>query len=100
MRVKLLEAMACGTPVVTTARGASGMLVHDGQEYLRAESAEEFAERAVRLASEPGLRQALAEAARRYVEREHAIAVQGERRERIWAAALARELGRVPARRG
>ncbi|HLF57167.1 MAG TPA: glycosyltransferase, partial [Thermoanaerobaculia bacterium] len=88
MRVKHLEAMACGCPIVTTALGMSGIAAADGREYLQAESAEELVDGALRLAGDAALRARLASSARELVARDHAPAVQGERRERIWAAVL------------
>jgi polysaccharide biosynthesis protein PslH len=41
-RVKILEAWAAGTPVVSTRLGAEGLPVRDGEHLLLADSAEEF----------------------------------------------------------
>lgn len=43
-RLKILEAMAAGVPVVSTALGAEGLDVQDGQNILIAETAEDFCE--------------------------------------------------------
>jgi glycosyltransferase involved in cell wall biosynthesis len=43
-RLKILEAMAAGVPVVSTALGAEGLDVEDGKNILIAETAEEFCE--------------------------------------------------------
>jgi glycosyltransferase involved in cell wall biosynthesis len=91
MRVKLLEAMAAGCPVVSTGLGMSGIAAPPGEAYLRAESAEEVVGAAVALAAAPERGAALAAAARAVVERDHGIAAQAERRERIWATMLAGE---------
>ena len=42
-RLKILEAMALGTPVVATAKGAEGLDVRHGEHLLIADSADEFA---------------------------------------------------------
>jgi sugar transferase (PEP-CTERM/EpsH1 system associated) len=41
-RLKILEAMAAGTPVVSTALGAEGLAISPGRDILLAETAEEF----------------------------------------------------------
>ena len=41
-RLKVLEAMAAGVPVVSTARGAEGLAVRNGENILLRESSEEF----------------------------------------------------------
>jgi sugar transferase (PEP-CTERM/EpsH1 system associated) len=67
-RLKILEAMALGTPVVATAKGAEGLEVVDGQHLLLADEPAAFAERAVRLLRDPALRRLLATNARALVE--------------------------------
>jgi glycosyltransferase involved in cell wall biosynthesis len=71
MRVKILEAMAMGVPVVTTTVGAEGIRVVPETHLLIADDAAAFADAAVRLLSDPALRarlrvQAHALAAARY----------------------------------
>jgi glycosyltransferase involved in cell wall biosynthesis len=85
----LLEAMACGCPVVSTRLGVSGIPVRDSRDVLLAESIEEFVAAARTLAEDRELAARIGEAGRQLVERQHGLSVQGERRERIWAAALA-----------
>jgi sugar transferase (PEP-CTERM/EpsH1 system associated) len=60
-RLKILEAMALGTPVVATAKGAEGLDVQPGTHLLVANSAEEFAQMVLRLLKEPDLRHQLVE---------------------------------------
>jgi glycosyltransferase involved in cell wall biosynthesis len=59
-RLKILEAMALGTPVVATSKGAEGLDARTGEHLLIADSAGDFAESTVRLLKEAGLRQQLA----------------------------------------
>jgi glycosyltransferase involved in cell wall biosynthesis len=64
-RLKILEAMALGTPVITTKKGAEGLNVEDGRHLLIADDPDEFARQTIRLLNDPDLRQHLsAEAAR------------------------------------
>lgn len=60
-RLKILEAMALGTPVITTTKGAEGLGAKHGKSVLIADEPEEFAAAVVRLFKEPGLRRYLAE---------------------------------------
>jgi glycosyltransferase involved in cell wall biosynthesis len=71
MRVKILEAMAVGLPIVTTTVGAEGIRVVPDTHLLIADDAAAFADATVRLLSDPALRarlrnQAHALAAARY----------------------------------
>ncbi|MFN8487859.1 MAG: glycosyltransferase [Caldilineaceae bacterium] len=66
-RIKILEAMALGTPVVATAKGAEGLDVQPGEQLLLADTPEAFAQAIIRLCKEPGLRQQLANQARRMI---------------------------------
>ena len=68
---KVLEAMACETPVVASPQAAGGLNARHGQELLVAESPEEFSSAVLSLLADPGIRRTLGRAARKYVERQH-----------------------------
>jgi glycosyltransferase involved in cell wall biosynthesis len=63
-RLKILEAMASGIPVVSTTVGAEGLGMIPGTHLLVADDAEAFAESLARLLHDDELRHRLAEAAR------------------------------------
>lgn len=67
-RLKILEAMALGTPVVATSKGAEGLQVTHGEHLIVADDAETFALRTVELLDNPDLRSRLAAGARCLVE--------------------------------
>jgi glycosyltransferase involved in cell wall biosynthesis len=67
-RVKILEALALGVPVVSTTLGAEGLDLMPGREILLADEAERFADQVVRLLTDGVARDALAEAGRAAVE--------------------------------
>ena len=67
-RLKILEAMALGTPVVSTSKGAEGLAVVDGVHILLADDPQSFARCTVRLLQDVELRRQLAGNARRLVE--------------------------------
>jgi polysaccharide biosynthesis protein PslH len=69
-RLKILEAWAAGTPVVSTTIGAEGLPVRDGQHLLIADGALQFAEAVERLLACSDLRESLAVAGRLLLERE------------------------------
>ena len=70
-RLKILEAMALGRPVVSTTVGAEGIEVTSGRDILLADEAGAFAEAVARLLTEDRLWDAVAQAARRFVEAHH-----------------------------
>lgn len=70
-RLKVLEAMAAGTPVVSTSFGIAGIDAAEGREVLVAESAEALAAAAARLLLDRRLAVGISGAARRLVERRY-----------------------------
>jgi glycosyltransferase involved in cell wall biosynthesis len=58
-RVKVLEAMAMGVPVVSTTLGCEGLDVHDGRTALLGDSDELLADAVVRALTQPALRRTL-----------------------------------------
>jgi glycosyltransferase involved in cell wall biosynthesis len=70
-RIKILEAMALGTPVVSTSKGAEGLEVTPGEDILIADTAQEYLEAILRLVDAPELRTHLARNARQLVVRKY-----------------------------
>jgi len=66
-RLKILEAMALGTPVVSTTLGAAGIGVKHGETALIADGPDEFAECVLQLLKAPELREKIVRNARDYV---------------------------------
>jgi glycosyltransferase involved in cell wall biosynthesis len=67
-RLKILESMALGTPVVATSKGAEGLDAVDGQDILIADDPTAFADKLIALMRSPELRARLAAGGRRLVE--------------------------------
>lgn len=67
-RLKILEAMALGTPVVSTSKGAEGLEVTHDENILIADESAEFAGAVLRLLGDEALRAKLAANGRRLVE--------------------------------
>ncbi len=66
-RIKILEAMAFGRPVVSSRLGAEGLDVTNGEDILLADSPEDFATAIARLRADQALWQRLVNNARRLV---------------------------------
>jgi len=64
MKIKVLEAMAYGVPVLSNAEGLEGIAFADGVHGFRAESDDEFIETMVGLLRDPELRQSVVRPAR------------------------------------
>jgi glycosyltransferase involved in cell wall biosynthesis len=60
VRVKILEAMAMGVPVISTSVGCEGLAVRDGEHLLVADTPEAIAAAGARLIGDPALAQRLA----------------------------------------
>lgn len=71
MKVKVMESMAYGVPVVTTWEGVEGIDYQNGQDCWVAESDEELAARVCRLLENIAERQQMREAARSLIEQRY-----------------------------
>lgn len=85
MRVKILDAMALGLPVVTTPVGCEGICLQDGHDALVAAEPKHFADAVARLLLDPSERTALGKSGRALVESAYS-----------WSSVLA-ELDRILA---
>jgi glycosyltransferase involved in cell wall biosynthesis len=69
---KVLEAMACGAPVVASRQAISALAVQPGRDVLMTDDAETSADAVLALLDAPERRQQLGRAGRAYVETNHA----------------------------
>lgn len=83
MRVKMVEMMASGLPIVSTSRGAEGNEAVPGEHYLAADNAEDFAAAVVRLLRDEQERRRLSERARAFVADFYALEQTGLKLERL-----------------
>ncbi len=70
-RLKILEAMAMGVPIVSTEAGCQGIDVVDGKHLLIAKNEDEFIKKVIEILLNPQKGQVLAEIARKLVEQEY-----------------------------
>jgi glycosyltransferase involved in cell wall biosynthesis len=70
-RLKILESLAVGTPVIATSKGAEGLSLVPERDYLLADSPPEFAAQILRLLEDPVLRTRLSEQGRKIVGQEY-----------------------------
>lgn len=66
---KILEALACGVPMVSTTLGNEGIGAEPGMEILLADKEEAFAKAVVSVLNDPELRGAVSKAGRAFIER-------------------------------
>jgi polysaccharide biosynthesis protein PslH len=74
VRIKVLEALGAGLPVVTTGDGVSGLPLTDDREVLIANEPDAFTERVERVARDETLRTRLRDAGYAYLEASHSRA--------------------------
>lgn len=94
-RLKILESMALGRPVVSTRLGAEGLDVSDGDDIVLADSAAAMADAIGGLVRDAERRRAIARSARALVERSYDWDDIAERQLGIFEELAARPNGRV-----
>lgn len=97
MGLTLLEAMACGTPVICSRVGAMPEFVHDGETGFVFDSVPHLTDLLTRFATDPGLSDRMGAKARRAVDREFDLRVCGAKLNTIYRNLLAG--GRAATRR-
>ena len=81
---KVLEAMACGTPVVSTPKAVSAINVKSEEEIFLGATPEAFAQAVLRLLNNPQLCQRVGKAGQNFVEQNHRWDNIGEQLENIY----------------
>ena len=85
-RLKILEAMAAGVPVISTRLGAEGIEALDRQTILLADTAADMASAIRALINEPGFGNKLSDAARLLVQTQYDWRVVGEKLAQVYQA--------------
>lgn len=78
-RLKVLESLALGTPVVSTTKGVEGLAVAAGHDVLLADDAESFARQVLEVLNDPVLADRLSAAGRDLVRRHYTWDAIGDR---------------------
>jgi len=86
-QLKMLEAMAAGTPVVATSLSAQGLGMIDGEHLLIADEPVSMSMAVLRLLDDPALARRLADAAHRRVAAQFGWAESNAELERLWLRA-------------
>jgi glycosyltransferase involved in cell wall biosynthesis len=68
IRIKILEAMSMGIPVVSTSVGCEGIPGKNGTDFMIADSAEEFAHAVIKILSDPAYGANMGNSARQFIE--------------------------------
>ena len=89
-RLKILEAMAAGLPVISTRVGAEGLELVPGEHYIAADEPEAMADALVAWIRDPRPARAMAERSRAFVLDRYDWDTLAERLERVWFACLGR----------
>jgi polysaccharide biosynthesis protein PslH len=83
-RLKILEAMSMGKPIVSTPEGAEGLEVVDGRDLLLASDPQQFAAKVKQILDDPQLARTLGQNARKLVEDRYGWAASVGRLEKFY----------------
>lgn len=89
-RLKILEALAAGLPVVSTRVGAEGLHLRPGQDLVVVEGIDEMAAALVEAIRHPGPIHAMADSGRRLVRERYDWDVLADKLERVWEECVTR----------
>ncbi len=89
---KVLEALACGRPVVATPQAVGGLAVQPEQDLLIAEDPVQYAKAIISVLIDPQLQAKLGQAGRRYVELYHPWPAAVDRLEAVYEKVTAKAL--------
>jgi glycosyltransferase involved in cell wall biosynthesis len=92
-RLKVLDALALGVPLISTTVGLEGIAARPERDVLIADSPAAFASQVNRVFEEPGLAQRVAAAGRRLVEDQYSWPALGERLTAVYKRAMSRHSG-------
>jgi glycosyltransferase involved in cell wall biosynthesis len=88
-RLKILEALACETPVVSTRVGAEGLRLEAGEHLAVVDNVEQMAGAVLEALVEPGLAQAQAWRGRQVVLEHHGWDMLADRLDSVWQSCVA-----------
>lgn len=83
-KFKILEAMACGVPVVTTTMGAAGMPLRHGDHAMIADSVDEIIDGCKKIATDTKLRSSIIKKARQLVDAEYSWDTIAAKQDTVW----------------
>lgn len=82
-KVKILEAMAAGLPVITTGKGVSGLAANNGEHYLGSDDGDQLALSITQLLNQPWRMCQMSEAGRQFARQRHDWSVAAQQLENV-----------------
>lgn len=82
-KVKILEAMAAGLPIISTGKGVSGLAVNNGEHYLGSDDSDQLALLITQLLNQPWRMSQLSAAGRQFARQRHDWSVAAHQLETV-----------------
>lgn len=97
-RIKVLESMALGTPVIATTRAATGLDVKDGHDIVVANTPQEISDAVVRVLKDADFRAALSRNGRKTIEDQYDWNIIGQKLDAFMQQIVGKKAANSPVR--
>ena len=91
IKTKIIEALACAKPIVTTSIGIQGLQVENGKNIIVADGPKDFAQKTIRLLKDSNMRKELSKNARELFEKNYKLSSVKNKIQKVYSDVISEE---------